>query len=121
MRKGVLVATENGLCTAYTLESIEARGKLFVGPQTEVYPGMVIGQNSRDADLDVNPCKAKQLTNVRASGTDGNIQLTPPRHFSLEELMGYCADDEMMEVTPTKIRLRKAELDPTKRRRKAKS
>jgi len=118
MRKGVLVSTDSGPCTAYILEKIEARGKLFVGPQMEVYPGMVIGQNSKDGDMDVNPCKAKQLTNVRASGTDGNIQLTPPRIFSLEEMMGYCADDELVEVTPTRIRLRKAELDSNRRRKK---
>jgi GTP-binding protein len=119
-KNGVLTAMEQGETTAYSLDALQPRGSLFVGPGTEVYGGMIIGQHSKDSDLDVNPCKGKKLTNVRASGTDDAIKLTPPRILTLEQALEFIDDDELVEVTPKSIRLRKKDLDPNKRKRAAK-
>ena len=120
-RAGVLISMENGQAVAYALWNLEERGRMFVGPQTNVYQGMVIGEHSRDNDLEVNPLKGKKLTNVRASGTDDAVRLTPHVQFSLEEAIAYIDDDELVEVTPNAIRLRKRHLDPHERKRMAKS
>jgi GTP-binding protein len=120
-KNGVLMAMEHGETTAYSLDALQPRGILFIGAGVEVYGGMIIGQHNKDNDLDVNPCKGKKLTNVRASGTDDAIKLTPPRLLTLEQALEFIADDELVEVTPTSIRLRKKELDPTRRKRAAKS
>ncbi|CAG0992332.1 translational GTPase TypA [Geobacter sp.] len=117
-KNGVLIAMENGETTAYSLDGLQPRGILFIGPGTEVYGGMVIGQHAKDNDLDVNPCKGKKLTNVRASGSDDAIKLTPPRILTLEQALEFIDDDELVEVTPQSIRLRKKELDPNRRKRK---
>ncbi|WP_171211465.1 translational GTPase TypA [Ruegeria sp. HKCCA5426] len=120
-RAGVLISMENGQAVAYALWNLEERGRMFVAPQTDVYPGMVIGEHSRDNDLEVNPLKGKKLTNVRASGSDDAVRLTPHVQFSLEEAIAYIDDDELVEVTPNAIRLRKRYLDPHERKRMAKS
>ena len=120
-RAGVLISMENGQAVAYALWNLEERGRMFVGPQTDVYQGMVIGEHSRDNDLEVNPLKGKKLTNVRASGSDDAVRLTPHVQFSLEEAIAYIDDDELVEVTPNAIRLRKRYLDPHERKRMAKS
>ncbi|MEX0318367.1 MAG: translational GTPase TypA [Ruegeria sp.] len=120
-RAGVLISMENGQAVAYALWNLEERGRMFLGPQTDVYQGMVIGEHSRDNDLEVNPLKGKKLTNVRASGSDDAVRLTPHVQFSLEEAIAYIDDDELVEVTPNAIRLRKRYLDPHERKRMAKS
>ncbi|WP_170432596.1 translational GTPase TypA [Ruegeria arenilitoris] len=120
-RAGVLISMENGQAVAYALWNLEERGRMFVGPQTDVYQGMIIGEHSRDNDLEVNPLKGKKLTNVRASGSDDAVRLTPHIQFSLEEAIAYIDDDELVEVTPNAIRLRKRFLDPHERKRMAKS
>jgi GTP-binding protein len=117
---GVLVAKERGATTAYALESLQERALLFVGPGVDVYEGMIVGMNSRDNDMVVNPCKKKALTNMRASGSDDTIQLTPPKIFTLEQAIEFIEDDELVEVTPNNIRLRKKELTYTVRRRSEK-
>ncbi len=114
---GVLIANAPGTTTGYALWNLQERGTLFIGPQVDVYEGMIIGKNSRDSDLVVNPCKEKQLTNVRASGTDENIQLTPPTVLSLEQALEFIADDELVEVTPVATRLRKKVLKANERKR----
>lgn len=114
---GVLVALEAGESTAYALDSLQERGRLFIGPGEEVYGGMIVGENPRNEDLVVNPCKAKALTNMRSSGEGKGIQLEPPLRMSLERALEYLAPDEYLEVTPSKLRLRKRILDHTKRRR----
>jgi GTP-binding protein len=119
-KNGVLMAMEHGETTAYSLDALQPRGTLFIGAGVEVYGGMIIGQHNKDNDLDVNPCKGKKLTNVRASGTDDAIKLTPPRLLTLEQALEFIADDELVEVTPLSIRLRKKELDPTRRKRATK-
>lgn len=119
-KNGVLMAMEHGETTAYSLDALQPRGILFIGAGVEVYGGMIIGQHAKDNDLDVNPCKGKKLTNVRASGTDDAIKLIPPRLLTLEQALEFIDDDELVEVTPLSIRLRKKELDPTKRKRAAK-
>ena len=116
-RQGVLISTESGVSVAYALWNLEDRGRMFIGPQEQVYVGMVIGEHSRDNDLEVNPLKGKKLTNVRASGTDEAVRLTPHIKMSLEEAIAYIDDDELVEVTPKIIRLRKRELDPNERKR----
>jgi GTP-binding protein len=116
-RNGVLIANAAGKAVAYALNNLEERGVLFINPNDEVYEGMIIGENSRDNDLEVNPLKAKQLSNVRAAGKDDAIRLTPPRILTLEQAMAYIEDDERVEVTPGAIRLRKAFLDPNERKR----
>ncbi|RLK10651.1 translational GTPase TypA [Ruegeria conchae] len=120
-RAGVLISMEKGQAVAYALWNLEERGRMFVGPQTDVYQGMVIGEHSRDNDLEVNPLKGKKLTNVRASGSDDAVRLTPHIKFSLEEAIAYIDDDELVEVTPHAIRLRKRYLDPHERKRMARS
>ncbi|XP_044466805.1 50S ribosomal subunit assembly factor BipA isoform X2 [Mangifera indica] len=116
VRKGVLVSMGYGSITAHALMSLEARGILFVTPGMETYDGMIIGEHSRDTDLDVNPVRAKELTNVRAAGKDENVKLSPPRLMTLEEAIGYVASDELIEVTPKAIRLRKRYLEVNKRK-----
>jgi GTP-binding protein len=116
-RQGVLISTESGVSVAYALWNLEDRGRMFIGPQEQVYVGMIIGEHSRDNDLEVNPLKGKKLTNVRASGTDEAVRLTPHIKMSLEEAIAYIDDDELVEVTPKVIRLRKRELDPNERKR----
>jgi GTP-binding protein len=105
--RGSIVAWEAGTTTAYSLKAAEERGQLFVGPGVEVYEGMVVGEYSRDTDLSVNVCKKKHLTNMRASGGDMEIRLTPPRTMSLDEAIEYLSDDELLEVTPENFRIRK--------------
>jgi GTP-binding protein len=119
-RQGVLVSTEPGETVAYALWNLEERGVLFTDPGVKVYEGMIIGENSRGNDLDVNPVKTKKLTNIRAAGKDDAILLTPPRRMSLEDALAYIEDDELVEVTPKSIRLRKRLLDPNHRKREAK-
>jgi GTP-binding protein len=118
-RAGVLVSLERGAAVAYALWNLEERGALFIGPGDLVYPGMIIGEHSRPNDLDVNPLRAKQLTNIRAAGKDDNVLLTPPVRLTLEQALAYIEDDELVEVTPQSIRLRKRQLDATERRREA--
>ncbi|AJE46918.1 translational GTPase TypA [Celeribacter indicus] len=120
-RQGVLISMEDGETVAYALWNLEERGKLFLGAQAKVYQGMIIGEHSRDNDLEVNPLKGKKLTNVRASGTDDAVRLTTPTTLSLEEAIAYINDDELVEVTPESIRLRKRYLDPHERKRHAKA
>jgi len=120
-RVGVLISMENGVSVAYALWNLEERGKLFIGAQEQVYEGMIIGEHSRDNDLEVNPLKGKKLTNVRASGTDEAVRLTPPIRMSLEEAIAYIDDDELVEVTPKIVRLRKRFLDPHERKRQSRS
>ncbi|KAJ2388666.1 hypothetical protein GGI05_003720 [Coemansia sp. RSA 2603] len=116
-RKSSMVCLSSGTATAYALNMIEPRGRLFVRNGDEVYPGMVVGELSKDgSDLEVNPTKAKQLTNIRAAGKDDAIRLTPVKPWSLEEVIAYINPDEAIEVTPTQIRLRKQIMDPTKRK-----
>ena len=119
-RAGVLISMEDGEAVAYALWNLEERGRMFVGPQTKVYQGMIIGEHSRDNDLEVNPLKGKKLTNVRASGSDDAVRLTPHINFSLEEAIAYINDDELVEVTPESIRLPKRYLDPHERKRMSK-
>jgi GTP-binding protein len=119
-RAGVLVSLEQGPAVAYALWNLEDRGVLFIGPGEKVYAGMVIGEHSRTNDLDVNPLKAKQLTNIRAAGKDDAVMLTPPTKLTLEQALAYIADDELVEVTPRSIRLRKRSLDSHERRKQAK-
>lgn len=114
---GALISMENGDALAYSLFNLQDRGVLFVTPQTKVYIGMVIGEHSRPNDLDVNPIKGKNLTNVRASGSDDAIKLVPPRDLNLERALEWIEEDELVEVTPKSIRIRKKHLDPTKRKR----
>jgi len=118
---GVLVSTAGGAAVAYALWNLEERGAMFVSPGDAVYLGMIIGAHSRDNDLDVNPVKGKQLTNIRTTSKDEAVRLTPPIQMSLEEAIAYIADDELVEVTPRAIRLRKRLLDPNDRKRAARS
>ena len=120
-RQGVLISMEDGVSVAYALWNLEDRGKMFIGAQEQVYQGMIIGEHSRDNDLEVNPLKGKKLTNVRASGTDEAVRLTPPVRMSLEAAIAYINDDELVEVTPKNIRLRKRYLDPHERKRQSRS
>ncbi|TRW95686.1 translational GTPase TypA [Paracoccus sp. M683] len=120
-RQGVLISMENGVSVAYALWNLEERGKMFIGAQEQIYTGMIIGEHSRDNDLEVNPLKGKKLTNVRASGTDEAVRLTPPVRMSLEEAIAYIDDDELVEVTPKNIRLRKRFLDPHERKRQSRA
>jgi GTP-binding protein len=117
MRNGVLIAFETGTTTPYSIQNAEARGTIFVGPAVKVYAGQIVGLYNRQEDLEINLCKAKQLTNMRSSSSDGVVQLTPPTIFSLEECLDFIENDELLEVTPESLRLRKRELDPNKRKR----
>ncbi|RKV58910.1 translational GTPase TypA [Helicobacter pylori] len=116
-KNGALISMENGEATAFSLFNIQERGVLFINPQTKVYVGMVIGEHSRDNDLDVNPIKSKHLTNMRASGSDDAIKLTPPRTMVLERALEWIEEDEILEVTPLNLRIRKKILDPNMRKR----
>lgn len=116
-RNGALIATEAGTTTPYALQNGESRGVMFVGPGTTVYEGMIVGQNNRGDDLDINVCRAKQLTNMRSSSSDGTVQLTPFTNLSLEQCIDFIEDDELLEVTPKSLRLRKRHLDPNQRKR----
>jgi GTP-binding protein len=120
LRPGVLIAWEAGVSTPYALQSSEERGTLFVGPGAPIYAGMIIGLNSRSDDLEMNVCKEKHLTNMRSKASDGTVQLTPPVIFSLEQCIDFIENDELLEVTPKSLRLRKKELDHNKRKRAAK-
>ena len=120
-RAGVLISMENGVSVAYAIFNLEDRGKFFIGSQEAVYQGMIIGEHSRENDLEVNPLKGKKLTNVRASGTDEAVRLTTPVRMSLEEAIAYIDNDELVEVTPNAIRLRKRHLDPHERKRAARA
>ena len=120
-RQGVLISMENGTSVAFALWKLEDRGKFFIGAQEAVYQGMIIGEHSRDNDLEVNPLKGKQLTNVRASGTDEAVRLTTPVTMTLEQAIAYIDDDELVEVTPNAIRLRKRFLDPHERKRQSRA
>lgn len=120
-RNGALIAFEAGTTTPYALQTAEARGELFVGPGTEVYAGMIVGLYNRQEDLELNVCKAKQLTNMRSKSSDGTVQLTPHTQLSLEQCIDFLADDELLEVTPKSLRLRKRYLDANERKRHAKS
>jgi GTP-binding protein len=117
----VLIADREGEATAYALWYLEERGFLFIDAGTKVYQGMIIGEHSRDNDLDVNALKAKQLTNFRASGKDEAVRLTPAKILTLEQAIAYIADDELVEVTPKSIRLRKRWLDPNERKKHART
>lgn len=118
--RGALVAMETGVATGYSLESVQERGVLFIEPGLPVYEGMVVGENSREDDLSVNACKAKHLTNMRASGSDGIIRLNTPRLMSLEQHIEFIEDDELLEVTPQTLRIRKKILNTTERQRATK-
>jgi GTP-binding protein len=117
--KGVLVSMEGGISMAYALDTIQERGRLFIGPQEEIYEGMIIGENSRPDDMPVNPCKAKKLTNMRSQGDGKGIQLAPPVLMTLERSLEYIGPDEYVEATPKSLRLRKKILDATARKRSA--
>ena len=116
----MLVALEKGSSLSYALDNLQERGELFIGPGLSVYGGMIVGEHSRENDLDVNVCKGKKLTNMRAAGSDDNIKLSPPRIFSLEQAMEYIQDDELLEVTPKSIRMRKKILDKIERKKAGK-
>ena len=120
-RNGVLIAFQTGNTTAYALQTAEERGTCFVGPGTEVYAGQIIGLNTRGDDMEINVAKEKHLTNMRSSSSDGVVQLTPPTIFSLEQCLDFLENDELLEVTPKALRLRKKELDPNKRKRQNKN
>src|SRR5205807_6413794 len=115
--RGVMVSMENGVSTAYALNNIQARGRLFIGPQEDVYEGMIVGENARPEDLPVNPCKAKHLTNMRSQGEGKGIQLEAPLRMTLERAIEYIDIDEYVEATPKSLRLRKRILDATARKR----
>jgi GTP-binding protein len=112
---GVLVSQNNGTAMAYSLYNLSERAEMFIEPGTEVYEGMIVGMNSRKEDMTVNPCKNKKLTNTRASGSDDALKLSPPRIFNLEEALEFIDDDELVEITPDAIRLRKKILNETER------
>lgn len=116
-RNGALVAFEDGVSTAYALDAAQARGTLFIPPQVPVYQGMIVGLSNKKEDIDINICREKQLTNMRTHASDGAIQLTPYTQLSLEQCLDFLLDDELLEVTPKSLRLRKRQLDPIKRKR----
>ena len=116
-KQGSLIAFESGETITYGLFNAQERGTLFVGPGQKVYGGMIVGQNGKTDDIEVNVCKRKQLTNTRASGSDDALKLTPPRILSLEQSLEYIDTDELLEITPESLRLRKKILDPTMRMR----
>ena len=112
---GALVADRQGRTTAYAIENLQPRGTLFVAPGEEVYEGMIVGEHNRTNDLDVNICREKKLTNMRASGSDDTIHLVPPRRLSLEQALEFIAEDEQVEITPEAFRLRKRVLQANRR------
>ena len=115
--QGSLIAFEDGEAVAYGLFNAQDRGTLFIGPGEKVYSGMVIGQSGKSEDIELNVCKTKHLTNTRASGSDEALKLTPPRILSLEQAMEFIDTDELLEITPKSLRIRKKILDPTMRKR----
>ena len=117
LRGGALIAWETGTSMPYSLQTAEERGTLFIGPAQKVYAGQIVGLNNRQDDMEINICKAKHLTNMRSKSSDGVVQLTPPTILSLEQCLDFIENDELLEVTPTSLRLRKRELDPVKRKR----
>ena len=117
LRNGVLIAFEAGVTTPYALQNAEARGTCFIGPAEKVYAGQIIGLNTRQEDMEINVCRAKHLTNMRSSSSDGVVQLTPPVNLSLEQCLDFIENDELLEVTPKSLRLRKRQLDPNERKR----
>jgi GTP-binding protein len=117
IERGKLISSESGKATTYALSSLAAQGILFVGPGDVVYPGMVIGESAKVGDLEVNPIRAKALTNMRTVNKDESLFLAPPKKMTVEELIGYVSPDEMIEATPKGVRLRKAQQDPTQRRK----
>ena len=117
-KNGVMVSMENGKALGYSLWNLQDRGTLIIEPATDVYVGMVVGIHNRDNDLDVNPCKNKNLTNTRSSGADEAINLTKAKKMTLEEALEFIEEDEYVEITPDEIRIRKAILDPKMRFRK---
>jgi GTP-binding protein len=117
-RTGVLISNGTGEATAYSLFYLQDRGAMIIDPQTRVYAGMIVGQHTRDNDLVVNVVQGKKLTNIRASGKDENMILTPPMRITLERALSYITDDELVEITPKSIRLRKRWLDPNERKRR---
>lgn len=117
LRGGALIAWETGVTTPYALQTVEERGVCFIGPAEKVYAGQIIGLSSRGDDMEINVCKAKHLTNMRSKSSDGVVQLTPPTILSLEQCLDFIENDELLEVTPKSLRLRKRELDPNKRKR----
>ena len=120
-RNGVLISAENGEAVAYALWKLEDRGRIFVSPGDKLYEGMIIGIHSRDNDLVVNPIKGKQLTNVRASGTDEAVRLPPPIRLTLESAVEFIDDDELVEITPLSVRIRKRYLTEIERKRASRS
>jgi GTP-binding protein len=118
-KNGSLVSMEDGEATAYALNMVQERGRLMVEPGDKIYTGMIVGENARENDIPVNPCKAKRLTNMRSQGDGKGIQLSPPLKLSLERALEYIGSDEYVEATPRNLRLRKKELDETKRKRAA--
>ena len=116
-RNGALISFENGVSTAYALDAAQARGTLYISPQVPVYQGMIVGLSNKKEDIDINVCREKQLTNMRTHASDGAIQLTPYTELSLEQCLDFLLDDELLEVTPKSLRLRKRQLDPIKRKR----
>lgn len=120
LRNGVLIAFETGTTTSYSLQAAEERGESFVYPAEKVYAGQIVGLNSRQEDIEINVCKEKHLTNMRSKGSEGTVQLTTPTIFSLEQAIDFIENDELLEVTPKSLRLRKCELDPGKRKRQSK-
>ena len=118
---GSLVAIETGTAVAYAMDKLQDRGRFIIFPGEEIYAGEVVGEHTRAGDLNVNICKTKKLTNVRAAGSDEKVMLPPPLQFSLEEMLEYIQDDELVEVTPKSIRIRKIYLDETERKRRKNS
>jgi GTP-binding protein len=116
-RNGVLISNSAGNAVAYALWNLEDRGPMFIVPGAAIYEGMIVGEHTRDNDLEVNALKAKQLTNIRTTSKDEAVRLTPPRIMSLEQAIAYIQDDELVEVTPRSIRLRKKLLDPNERKK----
>ena len=116
-RNGALISTETGQAVAYAIFNLQDRGAMFVEHQTPIYEGMIVGEHNRENDLEVNVMKGKKLTNMRASGSDEAVRLTPPRKMSLEDMMAYINDDELLEVTPVSLRLRKKYLCPHERKK----
>lgn len=120
-RNGALISFENGVSTAYALDSAQARGVLYIPPQVPVYQGMIVGLSNKKEDIDINVCREKQLTNMRTHASDGAIQLTPYTQLSLEQCLDFLLEDELLEVTPKSLRLRKRQLDPIKRKREGRA
>ena len=117
VERAAKIAIEEGVATPYALDNISERAQMFVEPGTKVYEGMIVGMNSRSDDMEVNPCKAKKATNMRAAGNDDAVKLAPPRIFTLEEALEFIEEDELVEITPDDIRLRKKLLKEIERRR----